>query len=101
MKKSKVISHLRVSRIKTYMEKACYLGSPWLVGSQETQKWTKIKSALLTKMRHGKPLCFGVLEMSFGVWEMSFAIFWEISFAQNAQKSLVCIFEISSQSDLG
>ena len=55
-KKSKVLSHLRDFRIETYLEKACYLGSLWLVGSQETQKWTKIKSALLTKMRHGKPL---------------------------------------------
>ena len=56
-KKSKVLSHLRDSRIETYLEKACYLGSLWLVGSQETQKWTRIKSAILTKMRHGKPLC--------------------------------------------
>ena len=58
-KKSKVLSHLGDFRIETYLEKACYLGSLWLVGSQETQKWTKIKSALLTKMRHGKPLCKG------------------------------------------
>ena len=56
-KKSKVLSHLRDFRIETYLEKACYLGSLWLVGSQETQKWTKIKSAILTKMRHWKPMC--------------------------------------------
>ena len=63
-KKFKVLSHLRDSRIETYLEKACYLGSLWLVGSQETQKWTKIKSAILTKMRHGKPLCHGVLNLN-------------------------------------
>ena len=52
-KKSKVLSHLRDSRIETYLEKACYLGSLWLVGSQETQKWTKIKSALWRKWDMG------------------------------------------------
>ena len=31
-------------------------------------------------------MSFGVWEMSFGIGEMSFAIFWEMSFAQNAQK---------------
>ena len=51
--------------------------------------------------KNAAEMSFVILEMSFGVWEMSFAIFWEISFTQNAQKSLVCIFEISSQSDLG
>ena len=71
-KKSKVLSHLRDFRIETYLEKACYLGSLWLVGSQETQKWTKIKSALLTKMRHGKPLWAGLSDSArwFGAHQM-------------------------------
>ena len=31
-------------------------------------------------------MSFAIWEMSFVIWEMSFAIFWEMSFAQNAQK---------------
>ena len=31
-------------------------------------------------------MSFSIWEMSFVIWEMSFAIFWEMSFAQNAQK---------------
>ena len=68
-KKFKVLSHLRDSRIETYLEKACYLGSLWLVGGQETQKYTKIKSAILTKMRHGKPLWF---RMAYDISRMTF-----------------------------
>ena len=53
----KLRAHHRVSKIKLYMEKACYMDSPWLVVGHETQKWIKIGSAFFTKLRHTKPLC--------------------------------------------
>ena len=54
----KLLTHIRVSRIKLCIEKAFYLDSPWLVDCQETQNRTKIRCPILTKMRHAKPLCY-------------------------------------------
>ena len=41
-------------------------------------------------------MSFAIWEMSFVIWEMSFAIFWEMSFAQNAQKCSVSGSQLGS-----